>query len=97
MHRIDVRILDPRLKDSPPHYATPGSAGLDLRAVDNPYNTYAYGGLPPGPIANPSLASLQAVAQPAQTDFLYYRALCDGSGRHAFAVTFEEHLANACS
>jgi len=32
MHRIDVKILDPRLKDSPPHYATPGSAGLDLRA-----------------------------------------------------------------
>jgi dUTP pyrophosphatase len=32
MHRIDVRILDPRLKDNPPHYATPGSAGLDLRA-----------------------------------------------------------------
>ncbi len=32
MHRIDVRILDPRLKDSPPHYATPGAAGLDLRA-----------------------------------------------------------------
>ena len=32
MHRIDVRILDPRLKNSPPHYATPGSAGLDLRA-----------------------------------------------------------------
>ena len=32
MHRIDVRILDPRQKDSPPHYATPGSAGLDLRA-----------------------------------------------------------------
>ena len=33
MHRIDVRLLDPRLKDSPPHYATPGSAGLDLRAM----------------------------------------------------------------
>lgn len=32
MHRIDVRLLDPRLKDNPPHYATPGSAGLDLRA-----------------------------------------------------------------
>ncbi len=32
MHRIDLRILDPRLHDSPPHYATPGSAGLDLRA-----------------------------------------------------------------
>jgi len=37
MHRIDVRILDPRLKDAPPHYATPGSAGLDLRAcIDQP-------------------------------------------------------------
>lgn len=74
----------------------PRLAGLDLRAVDNPYNTYAYAGLPPGPIANPSLASIAAVAQPAQTDYLYYRALCDGSGRHAFAVTYEEHLANAC-
>jgi dUTP pyrophosphatase len=43
MHRIDVRILDPRLKDSPPHYATPGSAGLDLRAcLDAPLH------LPPG-------------------------------------------------
>ena len=37
MHRIEVRLLDPRLKDSPPHYATPGSAGLDLRAcIDAP-------------------------------------------------------------
>src|SRR5574343_537268 len=37
MHRIDVKILDPRLHDSPPHYATPGSAGLDLRAcIDAP-------------------------------------------------------------
>ena len=43
MHRIDIRILDPRLKDSPPHYATPGSAGLDLRAcLDAPLH------LPPG-------------------------------------------------
>lgn len=37
MHRIDVKILDPRLKDQPPHYATPGAAGLDLRAcIDVP-------------------------------------------------------------
>ncbi|MDF1498914.1 MAG: endolytic transglycosylase MltG [Anaerolineales bacterium] len=64
--------------------------------IDNPYNTYLYPGLPPGPIANPGLASLQAVAAPLETDELYFRALCDGSGRHAFARTFEEHLRNAC-
>jgi UPF0755 protein len=74
----------------------PRLEGLDLRAIASPYNTYAGPGLPPGPIANPSLDSILAVAQPAQTSFLYYRALCDGSGRHAFAVTYEEHLANAC-
>jgi UPF0755 protein len=67
----------------------------DLQA-DSPYNTYLYPGLPPGPIANPGLPSLQAVAAPADTDELYFRALCDGSGRHAFARTFEEHLLNAC-
>jgi UPF0755 protein len=73
---------------------------LDLTAQDlqfnSPYNTYLYPGLPPGPIANPGLPSLQAVAAPADTDELYFRALCDGSGRHAFARTFEEHLLNAC-
>ena len=37
MHRIDVKLLDPRLRDNPPHYATPGAAGLDLRAcIDSP-------------------------------------------------------------
>jgi UPF0755 protein len=65
-------------------------------AINSPYNTYTTLGLPPGPIANPSLASLQAVAAPAETPYLYFRALCDGSGRHAFAATFEEHLQNAC-
>jgi UPF0755 protein len=64
--------------------------------IDSHYNTYRYAGLPPGPIANPGLESLEAVAFPDQTNFLYFRALCDGSGRHAFARTFEEHLANAC-
>jgi len=64
--------------------------------LDSPYNTYRFPGLPPGPIANPGLASLEAVAQPAETAFLYFRAACDGSGRHQFAVTFEQHQANAC-
>ncbi len=69
---------------------------LEDLAVDSPYNTYVYAGLPPGPIANPGLSSLQAVAAPADSPFFYFRAACDGSGRHVFAITFEEHLANAC-
>lgn len=63
---------------------------------DSPYNTYLYPGLPPGPIANPSLQALQAVAFPVQSDYFYFRSGCDGQGRHSFARTFEEHLQNAC-
>ncbi len=65
--------------------------------VQSPYNTYLYPGLPPGPICNPSLSALQAVANPQnEPRYYYFRASCDGSGRHSFAVTYEEHLANAC-
>jgi UPF0755 protein len=71
-------------------------AGLDLRAVDSPFNTYRVTGLPAGPISNVRFSSLQAVANPAQTGYYFYRAACDGSGRHNFAQTYEEHLANAC-
>ncbi len=68
---------------------------VDLE-IASPYNTYRVGGLPPGPISNPGLASLEAVAAPAETTYLYFRAACDGSGRHSFAETFEQHLLNAC-
>jgi len=64
--------------------------------VESLYNTYIYPGLPPGPIANPGLEALRAVAFPAQTPYFYFRALCDGSGKHAFAETFQEHQTNAC-
>jgi peptidoglycan lytic transglycosylase G len=74
----------------------PPVSDLDFRAIDSPYNTYVVTGLPSGPIANPRAASIVAVASPADTNYLYYRALCDGSGRHAFAATYEEHLANEC-
>jgi len=60
--------------------------------VDSPYNTYRRMGLPPGPIANPGLASIEAVVRPAQTNYLYFVAKPDGS--HAFAETLEEHLQN---
>jgi UPF0755 protein len=60
--------------------------------VNSPYNTYRNMGLPPGPICNPGLASIQAVVRPAQTDYLYFVAKEDGS--HVFAETLEEHLRN---
>jgi len=65
-------------------------------SVDSAYNTYKIFGLPPTPISNPDLNSLRAVAFPAETPYFYFRAACDGSGRHKFAITFEEHLNNAC-
>ena len=64
--------------------------------VNSPYNTYQHPGLPPGPISNPDISSLVAVAYPAQTPYYYFRAKCDGSQLHNFAITFEEHLANEC-
>jgi len=67
----------------------------DLK-VNSPYNTYRIDGLPPTPIANPDLPSIEAVANPEVTDFYYFRALCDNSGYHNFSVTFEEHLSKGC-
>lgn len=67
----------------------------DLEVL-SPYNTYLYPGLPPTPISNPSLAALQAVAFPAQTPYYFFRAACDGSGRHNFSETYEQHLDFAC-
>jgi UPF0755 protein len=64
--------------------------------IDSPYNTYLNWGLPPGPIANPGLMALQAVAFPAQTPYYFFRSACDGSGKHVFAETFEQHVGNAC-
>jgi len=64
----------------------------DSQTVASPYNTFLNPGLPPGPICNPGLAALQAVAYPSPTRYLYFVAKGDGS--HAFAETYEEHLEN---
>jgi UPF0755 protein len=62
----------------------------DLHSA-NQYNTYQHAGLPPGPIANPGVASLKAALQPAATDYLFFVAKGDGSGSHHFSTTIAEH------
>ena len=57
--------------------------------VDDPYNTYKYKGLPPGPINNPGLAALKAAIMPAETDYLYF--VSNGEGRHTFTRTVSAH------
>ncbi len=70
-------------------------SAADLQ-IDSPYNTYINADLPPAPIANPSLKALESVAFPQVSSYYYFRAKCDGSGYHIFAVTLEEQIANAC-
>jgi UPF0755 protein len=74
-----------------------GIAGFDgnLRRVHladagNPYNTYAHGGLPPGPIANPGAAALRAVVEPVESDYLYFVSKKDGT--HQFSRSYADHV-----
>ena len=58
--------------------------------IESPYNTYIYSGLPPGPVANPGMEAIEAVLNPADTDYLYFVA--DRRGHNHYADTYEEHL-----
>jgi UPF0755 protein len=60
------------------------------RAIDSPYNTYRYAGLPPGPICSPGHASIEAALYPAKVEFYYFVARPDGT--HDFSRTYSEHL-----
>jgi UPF0755 protein len=90
-----LRLRMPLQVDATIEYALPAhKAALsfaDLK-LDSPYNTYTHAGLPPTPIANPGLPSLQAALHPSKVDALYY-VYC-GNGRHVFAKTLAEHHAN---
>lgn len=67
-------------------------ATIEQTKIDSPYNTYKYKGLPPGPIASPSLDAIAAAITPAQSDYLYFVSAPDGTAY--FAKTLQEHNAN---
>ena len=69
-----------------------GNIRRDDLQFDSPYNTYRYAGLPPGPIAAPGRASLEAAASPADAPYIYFVSRNDGT--HAFATTLAEHNRN---
>jgi UPF0755 protein len=72
-----------------------GTIYLSDLQFDSPYNTYKYAGLPPGPIANPGAASLEAAMNPAQTEYLYF--VSDNNGHHRFSQTAAEHERNVAA
>ena len=64
--------------------------------INSPYNTYLHTGLPPTPISNPGKISIMAIFEPDDSEYLFFRSACDGSGRHVFTATYEDHLKAKC-
>lgn len=78
-------------------YARGGGSDIvtyDDLEIDSPYNVYQNTGLTPGPICSPSLSSIEAALEPADTDYLYYVLSADGDGTHEFSETYDEFLEN---
>ena len=79
-------IITEELEKPHPNYLT----YQDLE-IESEYNTYIHQGLPPAPISNPGIAALEAVFNPADTDFLYFLLQDTESGKHYFSRTYSEH------
>jgi UPF0755 protein len=100
--KIDMPLQsDPTVQYALGYNTTQGTWWTNpLSAADmgfnSPYNTYLYPNLPTGPISNPGLAALEAVANPSQSNYFFFQAKCDGSGLHNFAETFAQHQINNC-
>ena len=67
---------------------------LEDTKIDNPYNTYKWAGLTPGPISNPGLVALSAAANPPKTNYYFFQVADSQEGRHVFTTTFDEHKAS---
>lgn len=91
--RIEIGM--PLQVDATVNYITGGkkpSVTIDETKIDNPFNTYMYKGLPPGPISNPGLESIIAAIYPEKSDYLFY--LTSPDGKVIYSKTFEEHVKN---
>lgn len=74
-----------------------GSSTAESLSIDSPYNTYMYYGLPPTPVSNPTVGSILAAIDPAETSYYYFCSRNDGTGEHVFAETLEEHQKNVAT
>lgn len=72
----------------------PGKILIEDTKIDNPYNTYKWAGLPPGPISNPGLVAINACVNTPKTDYYFFQVSNQSEGRHVFTSTFEEHKVN---
>ncbi len=95
INRLNINM--PLQSDATVNYATgkddPRPTYVDLK-IDSKYNTYKYTGLPPSPICNPRLESINAAINPAKTEYYYFIHEQVGSGKVHFAKTYSEHLKN---
>lgn len=99
LNRIRKGMLlqaDPTLKYAVGDFTIRRLLNIHIEA-ESPYNTYKHRGLPPGPICIPSAASIDAVLANKQTEYLYFCARADFSGRHSFASSLAQHNANAAA